>query len=191
MKAASFEEAWDKAKLIDGWLERNEAEWLYEHACKIKPMSKIIEIGSYHGKSTVLLAHTGHRILTIDPLEPKDDQANNMKITEHDAAILRANISQHPNVTWFKGRSDEMDIKPEPTIGLLYIDGNHQAPHPLNDFLHFEDALILGAYVAFHDAGTFEGVDSAIKDLEMDGDLDMSVMKRIGTRRSMYIGEYI
>lgn len=177
-----FEEAWTKASVIDGWLAKDEAEALYHHAA-LAPDGRIVEVGSYRGKSAVLLAHLGGSVICVDPLIPCKDKENNMVITENDANIFALNIQPYP-IIWLQEKSTDAAKKISPTVAFLYIDGSHIEPHPKNDFEAFEPKLIPGARVAFHDYGSFPGVSKAIIELVDSGKL---VHNR--TVRSMWLGK--
>ena len=184
MTAEAFEVAWEAAAKIDGWLDTAEAHWLYDCACKVNGL--IVEVGAYHGRSAVLFAHTDNKIVTIDPLRPKDDKENNMLIVEEDYLILARNISPYNNIIWMPEILDRIPLQLLPDrISMLYIDANHIYPHPKQDFEYLQPLLANEVFVAFHDYGFFEGVTQSCNELEKAHNLLVE-----GTANSMRIYKY-
>jgi hypothetical protein len=163
-----FDRAWQVARYIDGWLADVEAELLWDAAQQTPFDGTIVEVGAYRGRSTCLLAQTGRRIITIDPLTPGFGDGNSMEVTEADAIELEKLVSQYPNVTWLRQRSACVAIA---RIHLLYIDGDHTGTAPLDDFRHFAPTLVAGGFAAFHDFGMFPAVTAAVERLIFNGDL--------------------
>jgi predicted O-methyltransferase YrrM len=79
--------------LVEGWLEPGEGRLLYRLAAEADPAGCIVEIGSWHGRSTIWLAAgaqagRGARVVAIDPhsgtyLRPEGETTQ---------AVLRANL---------------------------------------------------------------------------------------------------
>src|SRR4051794_5519778 len=70
--AGSFETAWPLASTISGWLSEGQGRALAEAAGALPTGSSIVEIGSPHGRSTVILAHAkppGARLVAVDPFD--------------------------------------------------------------------------------------------------------------------------
>ncbi len=66
----TFAEAWSSADGIEGWLAECHARMLYDAASAVAPGAAIVEIGSHHGRSTVVLVSAkpvGTRLLAVDP----------------------------------------------------------------------------------------------------------------------------
>lgn len=161
-----FEVAWKSASKIPGWLSPNEGRLLFDSAKKI-PFGIILEVGSYLGKSAVLLAHTGYPVHTIDPMVPGVYPANKMSIHDDDATRLSKNVGQYPNINWTRMYSEH--VRPDGEIGLLYIDGSHILWQPYWDFMHFLRWCREGTTVAFHDYGTYKAVNECVDRLVDDG----------------------
>ena len=56
MSLRTFDEAWAAAADVDGWMTRGQAEALYDAAARVRPGGRIVEIGSFRGRSTIILA---------------------------------------------------------------------------------------------------------------------------------------
>jgi predicted O-methyltransferase YrrM len=65
------QEALALSRNITEWLEEAEAKTLYHYAVELGPLGPILEIGSWHGKSTIVLAtaaqSVGSRVFAVDP----------------------------------------------------------------------------------------------------------------------------
>lgn len=184
---AAFETAWQVAANIKGWLAPNEGAMLFQAACEAPEGGAIVEIGSYRGKSTSLLASTGRNVVAIDPLYEGTGQSDNYEISGSDAAALASVVAQYPSARWIRKAATEIDTSDNiGKVSMLYIDGNHQPPHPTNDFRWFQDRLLPGAMVCFHDYGDKAAVGHAIKRLEREGTIE-----RVCVSGLMYLGRYV
>ena len=66
----SFEEALAQIADVDGWMTPGQAGVLYRAAAAVAPGGRIVEIGSFRGRSTVVLASAsaeGVEVVAIDP----------------------------------------------------------------------------------------------------------------------------
>jgi predicted O-methyltransferase YrrM len=103
-----FEEAWAKASVIEGWLSREQGSVLHAAAGCVQPGCWIVEVGTWHGKSTVLLAHgkTPQTVLlTIDPYPERPYGGG-----EEAYRTLLANVRRsgaEDDVQLFRGTSEE------------------------------------------------------------------------------------
>lgn len=162
-----------------GYLSEQEARLLFDAATKADGC--VVEIGAYCGRSTTALAETGKQVITIDPLQVGYGDGNNMQVSADDVRALDAVVGQYPNVTWI--RDDVANVTPPANIGLLWIDGNHLPPHPLDNFRHFQAVLRPGALVAFHDFEQFDGVTAAVRTLESEARI-----RCVAQAGSLYVG---
>lgn len=172
----SFTKLLDNSKKIEGWLSDNEADLIISTTMEVcaKETGAIVEIGSYHGKATVLLAETakyfgqGCKIYSIDPhdgvLGAKDQGLQKVKPSYQS---FQQTLSAH-------GLTDTVvDIVKKPyevhwdsPISFLYIDGLHDYPSVAKDFLHYADYLLPKSYIAFHDyADYYPGVMAFVNEL--------------------------
>lgn len=168
----------NKIRRIKGWLSDGEAVLLItttNKACKELPLPTIIvEVGSYHGKSTVLF---GSVVKAFFP------QAKIYAIDTHDGrlgAVDQGLQSFQPSFEIFKrnienaGLSEVVEIikdksynvKWKSPVSLLFIDGLHDYLNVSRDFRHFSNWIVPGGYVGFHDyAPYFPGVQVFVHEL--------------------------
>ena len=152
------------ARRIDGWLLNGEARFLFSAARLIKAPDVIAEIGSWHGKSTVLLCRgslAGHGVpvYSFDLFEIGGVEADvyrehigaqqhsYMKIWRRNVTRARGASLVHPVV----GYSWENAGKVSAPIGLLFVDGDHTVEGVSRDWEAFEPHLAAQAIVMFHD----------------------------------------
>jgi predicted O-methyltransferase YrrM len=181
MPKTFFQDAWQRVSQIDGWLSEREADLLYEAALTTPDSGTIVEIGAYRGRSTSLLADSGRRVVTVDPLAPGFGHGNGMAVVDQDAEQLHRVIAECPNVTWIRERST--NAPQPPVIDLLYIDGDHTGTAPMDDYRHFAANVPPGGLVAFHDFLGYESVTEAVLELESRGELETWAV-----RGTMYVG---
>ena len=167
-----------KIKKIQGWLSDSEATSLMsvaEKAClDLKPPHFFVEIGSYHGKSTVLFAtiikaiSPGGRLFSIDTHDGKlgaTDQG--LQTFPPSFEFFKKNL-ENENLTdvveIIRDHSSNVNLKIP--ISVLFIDGLHDYASVSNDFTHFAGCIREGGYVVFHDyADYFPGVKLFVDEL--------------------------
>ena len=158
----TFGELWPLIDSIKGWLSRDEAEFLFDLSQPCQ--GPIVEIGSYNGRSTVLLASSGRPVYAIDPLQPGYKGI----VTEADVGNFKNRILQYPNITWLRSTAAECSAPPAP-VGLVFIDGNHEYPFPLRDFKTVLPWCRPDAVFAFHDYLAHAGVTQSIVEIITGG----------------------
>ena len=70
MSKRSFEDAFSAAGPIEGWLTEAQAQRLWESARRVPAGGLVVEIGSFRGRSAVVMASAledGGRLVAIDP----------------------------------------------------------------------------------------------------------------------------
>ena len=156
-----LDEAWKAAESIPGFLGENEARLLGTIAACV-PRGAIVEIGSFKGKSTVMLgkvaAHYGlGPMVAIDP-----HNFGNVELEAHRTSPDASSHSEFLQNLGVAGVSDlvevhraySTDVAPgwNRPIAFLWIDGDHSYRGAKADFDGFAPHLIPGGVVAFHDA---------------------------------------
>ena len=172
----------DKIKNIEGWLTDEEANLLVDitmRGCReLSPPHIILEVGSYQGKSTVLLGTVilenfeGAKLYAIDPHEgtvgaadqgifslPPSLEMFNKNVEEAGLSHVVELIHNFSfNVVWNK------------PITILFIDGLHDYSNVARDFAQFSDWVLAGGYIAFHDySDYYPGVKTFVKELVATG----------------------
>jgi glycosyltransferase involved in cell wall biosynthesis len=171
-----------RMRTIDGWFAEEEGDLLLATArqalLELGRDLPLVEIGSYFGRSTVLLGEVarvcgkGSRVVAIDPHQGVvGARGQKLERLLPSYEVFRRNIAaaglselvepvQRPSqeVTW-KG-----------PIALLLIDGLHDYQSVARDFHHFDVHLPVGGYVAFHDyASYYPGVRTLVDEVASSG----------------------
>ncbi|MEG4866674.1 MULTISPECIES: glycosyltransferase [unclassified Microcoleus] len=137
----------DKGQPTVGFLSRDEAHILYNTALKFKG-KKALEIGCWLGWSACHLALAGVQLDVVDPLlaipEFYESVRNSMKVAEvFDSVNLVDGYSPQ--------KVEELADKFQRKWSLIFIDGNHESPGPLNDAIACEQLAEADAMIVFHD----------------------------------------
>lgn len=104
-----------------GWLEFDEAELLYEKALESK--GPILEVGSYYGRSTYLLASAGKPVYSVDPyIHTKSPYEGSKENVQKAITSLETVLARFPNVMHFRVPISQWEPRP---CGLCYLDGDH------------------------------------------------------------------
>ena len=186
----------DRMRTIEGWLEDDEADLLLAAAASAMAHGDgypIVEIGSYCGRSTVVLASAvnalapTNRVYAIDPHEGMVgamDQgltAGGGTLERFQRNLIAAGVADVVEV--IQRYSFEVDWTGP--IGMLLVDGLHDYENVARDFDHFRRFLLPTSLVAFHDyADYYPGVVALVDELIAGGDFG-----RVDQARSMIVLE--
>ena len=152
------------AAASSGMMSIKEVELLYTLARDEVAEGCIVEIGSYHGRSTAALSFgaldgSGARVYTVDPyidftgpLGGKFGPENKKRLLEN---LLLSGATE--NVWLINLKSEQASAGWTEPIGLLWIDGDHSYEGVKTDFECWELFVLQGGLVAFHDS-TDEGI---------------------------------
>lgn len=148
---------------IEGWLTPGQEFWLFSAAWELRPGARIVEIGSYKGRSTVSLAfacvNTRKHVFAIDRWQGvyediKDQhQLHNtfdkgfFHVWEHN--IIANHLQDY--VTPLVGNSSDIAKIWRAPIDMLFVDGSHQYEDVVADFEYFFPYVVPGGLMAFHD----------------------------------------
>jgi|688.fasta_scaffold224025_2 predicted O-methyltransferase YrrM len=140
---------------ITGWLNEDEAQFLYLLAQEVEEGLQIVEIGSYEGKSTVSIAlgsRNGVFITAVDPHQGDITEVQAGKVVNTYEKFLSnikfAGVDQRILVKKMSSVDAAKDYTGEP-IGLLFIDGWHSTAAVLEDidawlpYLHPEGIVVI------------------------------------------------
>lgn len=186
-------------KQIEGWLDDNEADLLIEITRKVckefKGTHSIVEIGSYHGKSTVLFGSILKEYLSSAKVYAIDTHDGKLgAIDQGLKSFAPSFISFQRNIEKI-GLSDIVEpikdracnVKWQLPISILFIDGLHDYPNVARDFWHFEEWIIQGGYIAFHDyADYYPGVQAFVNEL-----LNADTYRKVQKAHSLVVLEKI
>jgi MMP 1-O-methyltransferase len=163
---AVIEKAWQLCQRTPGFLGENEARFLGVLAACVPGRGAIVEIGSFKGKSTVMLASVAARyglgpVVAIDPhtAPSPTDRILNVTTTTFDdfqESLKIAGVEKH--VEAYREFSGVVGKSWNRPIRMLWIDGDHTYRGAKEDFDLFTAHLVNGGVVALHDTlNAFEG----------------------------------
>ena len=186
---------------VAGWLGDDEA-WALHEAARTHPAEPpaitVVEIGSWHGRSTIALAN-GLRARgagTVHAIDPHRGSA-----LHHATGVPSTRAAFLANVR-AAGLTDYVGVIPtrssvararfaDRSVHLLFVDGSHLYEDVLSDIDVWTPALTDVAIVAFHDAREEPGVrrvlservepaDSPFHGLRMVDNLLVAEFRRVG-----------
>ncbi|MEP7113149.1 MAG: class I SAM-dependent methyltransferase [Ilumatobacteraceae bacterium] len=172
MSQRSLDELLSVVHDVEGWLSTDQAARLYAAAAATGPGDQIVEIGSFRGRSTIVLAGAAPddvSIIAIDPHAGNDRGPNEIRGFESHAAVdhdaFNANLAaagvadrvQH--IREFSGLAHEAVTG---TIAVLYIDGAHRYAPARADIHRWGSRVESGGTMLIHDSFSSVGVTLAI-----------------------------
>jgi len=145
-------ERWRK---VNGWLLPNAARRLFETSAAASPEGRIVEIGSYEGKSTCCLGWAQRE--RGDKRRPPV-VAIDIKFQDHFRSTLSAFGLDETVVAAIEAPSLQAAEAWHEPISFLYIDAYHGDAHAVADFVVWEPYVLPGATIALDDtAGHMSG----------------------------------
>jgi Methyltransferase domain len=169
----SFETALAAVEDVDGWLSEGQARRLFERAASVPPSGRIVEIGSYRGRSAIVLAQAaggaGVEVVAIDPHAGNDRGPQEIHGTasegEADNAAFRENLARagvDGAVRHVRLPSQEALGSVEGPIDLLYVDGAHRLGPAIEDIARWGARVRPGGSLFVHDSFSSIGVTLAL-----------------------------
>jgi predicted O-methyltransferase YrrM len=140
------------ARTIDGWMSEKELEWL---AIQAKNCHRILEIGSYKGRSTRALAdNTDGKVFALDPWESVyyNDDGSLSGINPQVFPEFYQNLKDHiidGKVIPIKQHSK--DFVPAFRYDLIFIDGDHRYDSVKTDIFLAYRCINLHGIISGHD----------------------------------------
>lgn len=144
----------------DGWFSADEARLLFRATTVVtfrQPDGAVVEIGSFHGRSTIVLGcavlaaktkSPPRRVVAIDPHE--GDLTGRRVPPSWDAFIENINEAGLSSiVTPIRKRAS--DVEWSDPIAMLMIDGLHDYANVAADYKKFSAFVPVDGFIAFHD----------------------------------------
>ena len=157
---------------VEGWLSTDQAARLYTAAAATTRADQIVEIGSFRGRSTIVLATAapeGVAIVAIDPHAGNDRGPGERRGFEAEAAddhqAFNANLAAAgvaDRVRHVSEFSDRAHDAVSDGIAMLYIDGAHRYAPASNDIRSWGSRVVDGGTLLIHDSFSSVGVTLAI-----------------------------
>jgi hypothetical protein len=173
----------ERMRQVEGWLSDGEADALITlagDAIRARRGARIVEVGSYHGRGTVVLASVAKvldqtaRVFAVDPHDGRIGSRDAIVRVEPSAAAFEETLARF-GVSDFVVRiqASSSDVEWDAPVDLLVVDGLHDYQSVAADFQRFGPCVRTGARIAFHDcAGYFPDVRRFVNDLWRGGEYD-------------------
>jgi MMP 1-O-methyltransferase len=147
------------AASLAGHLTAREVRFLALLGAVPTARGEVLEIGSFKGKSTIILARSARfagqtRVCAVDPLDLPSATDPTDAPPGGTAEIFRANLKDHgvdEMVEFHQMTSQTLGRQWNRPLRLLWIDGDHTYAGAKHDYDAFARHLAPGAIVAFHD----------------------------------------
>lgn len=163
---------------VEGWLSEEEADLLITTTrsalSELPQPHAIVEIGSYCGRSTVVLGSvvkalsTGGKVFAIDPHDGHLGALDQgvLKVMSSLEKFRRNMESAGLQAVVETIRSRAVDVPWTRPVSLLFIDGLHDYCNVARDFYHLAPWVVSGGYIAFHDyADYYPGVKTFVDEI--------------------------
>lgn len=166
--AASFPEALTRVHGVEGWLSDAQAHALWDAARATRAPGQIVEIGSFRGRSTIVLASArpeGVAMVAIDPHGGNDrgpqEYAPNAEVGDSDFTVFWDNLRRaevDDRVRHVREPSQTALGAVAGRIDLLYVDGAHRYRPARDDIERWGDRVPVGGAMLIHDSFNAIGV---------------------------------
>jgi predicted O-methyltransferase YrrM len=169
---ANFEDAWASVANVQGWMTRDQAQRLWERASELRLGSRIVEIGSFHGRSLIVLATAapnGVELIAIDPHGGNDRGPQEIdgfqEQAEDDHQRFNANLASAgvaDRINHLRMFSHDALAQCAGAVDLLYVDGAHRFKPARADIVEWGAKVRVGGIMLVHDSFSSIGVTAAL-----------------------------
>jgi len=166
-----FQAALAEIEGVAGWLSDGQARRLWDAATLVRPQGRIVEIGSFQGRSTIVLrraAEEGVELVAVDPHGGGDrgpqEIAPDALRGEEDHRAFHANLERagiDDGVRHVRLASQDALGDLDGPIDLLYVDGAHRYAPARADLVEWGGRVRPGGTMLVHDAYNAVGVTLA------------------------------
>jgi hypothetical protein len=157
---------------VEGWLTDDQARRLHAAAAAVAPPGRIVEIGSFRGRSTIALASAAPEAVEVVAIDPHAGTDRGPQEIETDAATgetdherFLANLARagvRGRVRHVRSFSQDALAEVEGDIDVLYVDGAHRYRPARDDIVAWGARVAPGGTMLIHDAFSSIGVTLAI-----------------------------
>lgn len=157
---------------VEGWFSPDQVARLAQRAAAVPPGGRIVEIGSFRGRSTIAIARCsppGVEIVAVDPHAGTDrgpqEIAGFAAAAAEDHEAFVANLDRagvRDRVIHVRRFSQEALVEVAGPIDLLHVDGAHRFVPARDDLRSWGARVPPGGCLLVHDAFSSVGVTGAI-----------------------------
>lgn len=137
----------ERIRDVDGRLVDGQEFWLHQKVLQLPDESWVLEIGTFHGRSTCAMAlgcvGTNKRIFTVDI-----DPANQAEAQRH---LCQLDLAKHVMTGCFDSGKIRLLWGGWCVFSFVFIDGDHRYGSVFNDFREVLPMVIPNGRIALHD----------------------------------------
>jgi predicted O-methyltransferase YrrM len=166
--ATDFDDVLAQLNGVEGWLTEAQARSLWDAAAEVRDGGQIVEIGSFRGRSTIVLgsaAAPGVEVVAIDPHGGGDrgpqEITPDVRRGQEDFEAFRANLQRAGvlgRVRHVRLPSESALAEVQGGIDLLYVDGAHRYAPARADIAQWGARVSPGGALLIHDSFNAIGV---------------------------------
>lgn len=167
-----FDEVLASVADVEGWMSPDQARRLYDAARSAAPGQRIVEIGSFRGRSMIVLASAaepGVELVAIDPHAGNDRGPQEIEgfaaEAQDDHAVFNRNLAAAgvaDRVRHVRSFSDTALVDVPGAVQVLYVDGAHRYAPARADIRDWGNRVEPGGTMLIHDSFSSVGVTLAI-----------------------------
>ena len=168
----TFDEVFVSIEKVQGWMTRAQAQRLWAAAGRVGASGRIVEIGSYHGRSAIILASAslpGVEVFAIDPHGGNDRGPQQLEGEfedgQRDHETFLRNLDQAGVARRVRHVRKPSQTATDDIPGLLevvYIDGAHRFQPARADIVRWGEKVAPGGTLLIHDSFSSIGVTLAL-----------------------------
>ena len=152
-----------------GFMPEDEGLALYRAAATVAPLGPLVEVGSYRGRSTILLAAAartaGTHVVTIDHHRGSEEHQPGWEY--HDPDLVDPAVGRVDTLPSFRhtiatsgledhviaivARSEDVGRYWRHGAGLVFVDGSHTDESAQRDYAAWAEHVVVGGLLAIHD----------------------------------------
>jgi hypothetical protein len=168
---SDFDSALAAVSGVEGWMSDGQARRLWDRASAVPAGGRIVEIGSFRGRSTVVLALAarGAEVVAIDPHAGNDRGPQEIEGFENEAEddnrafrenLRRAGVTERVRHVRLPSQEALGSVSGE--VDLLYVDGAHRYGPASDDIARWGARVRPGGTMLVHDSFSSVGVTLAL-----------------------------
>jgi predicted O-methyltransferase YrrM len=157
---------------VEGWFSPDQLARVAARAAAVPAAGRIVEIGSFRGRSTIAIARSappGVEIVAIDPHAGNDRGPQEIHgfadAAAEDCEVFMTNLDRagvRDRVSHVRKFSHEALADVDGPVDLLHIDGAHRLGPARDDIRRWGAQVVPGGSMLIHDAFSSVGVTAAI-----------------------------
>jgi predicted O-methyltransferase YrrM len=169
--ADSFAGALSAVATVEGWMTDAQAQRLWQAARRVPEAGQIVEIGSFRGRSTIVLAMAARADVAVIAIDPHGGSDRGPGEISADAERGEADHASFTTNLATAGVADHVRHVRKPSaaalsdvtgpIDVLYIDGAHRYAPARDDIQRWGDRVAPRGTLLIHDAFNAIGVTTA------------------------------